>query len=128
MWISIRAGMSRKRTTWAANGPPHPLNACPAERDQPQIVAVSRGVQDAYAAAAELRGAGRSGRHKRCTYPRGNRQDEAGRLRQAAVCGAACAEHHAEHLAKHPGQKVAAMKLLVTADHPPDEKVTNYSF
>ena len=36
--------------------------------------------------------------------------------------------YDAEHLAKHPKQKVAAMKLLVTAEHPPDEKVTNYSF
>ena len=33
-----------------------------------------------------------------------------------------------EHLARHPRQKVAAMKLLVTAEHPPDEKVINYSF
>lgn len=33
-----------------------------------------------------------------------------------------------DHLAKHPKQKVAAMKLLVTAEHPPDDKVTNYSF
>ncbi|MBI5317975.1 hypothetical protein [Bradyrhizobium sp.] len=36
--------------------------------------------------------------------------------------------YDAEHLAKHPKQKVAAMKLLVTAEHPPDEKITNYSF
>jgi hypothetical protein len=36
--------------------------------------------------------------------------------------------YDAGHLAKHPRQKVAAMKLLVTAEHPPDEKVTNYSF
>jgi len=36
--------------------------------------------------------------------------------------------YDAEHLARHPKQKVAAMKLLVTAEHPPDEKVTNYSF
>jgi hypothetical protein len=36
--------------------------------------------------------------------------------------------YDAGHLAKHPKQKVAAMKLLVTAEHPPDEKVTNYSF
>ena len=36
--------------------------------------------------------------------------------------------YDAEHLAKHPRQKVAAMKLLVTAEHPPDDKITNYSF
>lgn len=36
--------------------------------------------------------------------------------------------YDAEHLAKHPKQKVAAMKLLVSAENPPDEKVTNYSF
>lgn len=36
--------------------------------------------------------------------------------------------YDAEHLAKHPKQKVSAMKLLVTAEHPPDDKVTNYSF
>src|ERR1700754_3205140 len=36
--------------------------------------------------------------------------------------------YDSEHLAKHPKQKVAAMKLLVTAEHPADEKVTNYSF
>ena len=33
-----------------------------------------------------------------------------------------------EHLGRHPQQKVAAMKLLVTAENPPDEKITNYSF
>ena len=36
--------------------------------------------------------------------------------------------YDAAHLAKHPKQKVAAMKLLVTAENPPDEKITNYSF
>lgn len=36
--------------------------------------------------------------------------------------------YDAEHLAKHPKQKVAAIKLLVSAENPPDEKVTNYSF
>lgn len=36
--------------------------------------------------------------------------------------------YDSEHLAKHPKQKVSAMKLLVTAEHPPDDKVTNYSF
>lgn len=36
--------------------------------------------------------------------------------------------YDAEHLTKHPKQKVAAMKLLVSAENPPDEKVTNYSF
>ncbi|MBR1123078.1 hypothetical protein JQ628_16245 [Bradyrhizobium lablabi] len=36
--------------------------------------------------------------------------------------------YDAEHLAKHPKQKVAAMKLLVSAENPPDEKITNYSF
>jgi hypothetical protein len=36
--------------------------------------------------------------------------------------------YDAEHLARHPKQKVAAMKLLVSAENPPDEKITNYSF
>jgi hypothetical protein len=35
--------------------------------------------------------------------------------------------YDAEHLAKHPKQKVSAMKLLVTAETVPDEK-PNYSF
>jgi len=33
-----------------------------------------------------------------------------------------------DHLARHPLQKVNAMKLLVTAEFAPDEKITNYSF
>jgi len=33
-----------------------------------------------------------------------------------------------DHLARHPLQKVGAMKLLVTAEIPPEEKITNYSF
>jgi hypothetical protein len=33
-----------------------------------------------------------------------------------------------EHLARHPKQKVSAMKLLMTAEIPPDENTTNYSF
>jgi hypothetical protein len=33
-----------------------------------------------------------------------------------------------DHLARHPQQKVSAMKLLVTAEIPDDEKITNYSF
>ncbi|QWG15683.1 hypothetical protein KMZ29_06555 [Bradyrhizobium sediminis] len=33
-----------------------------------------------------------------------------------------------EHLARHPLQKVRAMKLLITAEIPPDENTTNYSF
>ena len=32
------------------------------------------------------------------------------------------------HLARHPKQKVSAMKLLVTAEIPSDENTTNYSF
>ena len=32
------------------------------------------------------------------------------------------------HLAQHPKQKVSAMKLLVSAEIPPDQKTTNYSF
>lgn len=36
--------------------------------------------------------------------------------------------YDAAHLAKHPKQEVAAIKLLVTAENPPDEKITNYSF
>jgi hypothetical protein len=33
-----------------------------------------------------------------------------------------------EHLAQHPGQKVRAMKLLMSAQIPSDEKTTNHSF
>lgn len=33
-----------------------------------------------------------------------------------------------EHLARHPLQRVQAMKLLMTAEIPPDENTTNYSF
>src|SRR6267154_750176 len=33
-----------------------------------------------------------------------------------------------DHLARHPKQKVSAMKLLVTAEIPSDEKTLNYSF
>jgi hypothetical protein len=33
-----------------------------------------------------------------------------------------------DHLARHPKQKVAAMKLLVTIGHPPEESSTPYSF
>ena len=42
----------------------------------------------------------------------------------------ACFVRHydASHLAQHPKQKVSAMKLLVTAENPPEEKTTNYSF
>ena len=36
--------------------------------------------------------------------------------------------YDANHLAQHPRQKVNAMKLLVTAENPPEEKTTNYSF
>ncbi|HLG81202.1 MAG TPA: hypothetical protein VKY22_09305 [Bradyrhizobium sp.] len=36
--------------------------------------------------------------------------------------------YDAEHLAKHPRQKVAAMKLLVTAEIPEGEKQLAYSF
>jgi len=36
--------------------------------------------------------------------------------------------YDASHLAQHPKQKVSAMKLLVTAENPPEEKTTNYSF
>ena len=32
------------------------------------------------------------------------------------------------HLARHPRQKVSAMKLLMTAEIPPEETTTNYSF
>src|SRR3954470_20450365 len=42
----------------------------------------------------------------------------------------ACFVRHydASHLAQHPKQKVSAMKLLVTAENPPEEKTINYSF
>jgi hypothetical protein len=42
----------------------------------------------------------------------------------------ACFLRHydASHLVQHPRQKVSAMKLLVTAEIPPEEKTTNYSF
>ncbi len=33
-----------------------------------------------------------------------------------------------DHLARHPKQKVSAMKLLVTAEIPEEEKTYNYSF
>jgi hypothetical protein len=33
-----------------------------------------------------------------------------------------------DHLARHPKQKVSAMKLLMTAEIPSDEKTYNYSF
>jgi len=36
--------------------------------------------------------------------------------------------YDAAHLAQHPKQKVAAMKLLVTAEQEPQDKTTNYSF
>jgi hypothetical protein len=36
--------------------------------------------------------------------------------------------YDAEHLAKHPKQKVGAMKLLVQAEYAPEDKITNYSF
>ena len=36
--------------------------------------------------------------------------------------------YDADHLAQHPRQKVSAVKLLVTAENPPEEKITNYSF
>ena len=35
--------------------------------------------------------------------------------------------YDANDLAQHPKQKVSAMKLLVTAENPPEEKITNYS-
>jgi hypothetical protein len=51
----------------------------------------------------------------------------AGALREKTY---ACFVRHydASHLAQHPRQKVSAMKLLVTAENPPEEKTTNYSF
>ena len=36
--------------------------------------------------------------------------------------------YDAEHLARHPKQKVAAMKVLVQAEYAPEDKITNYSF
>ena len=36
--------------------------------------------------------------------------------------------YDASYLAQHLKQKVSAMKLLVTAENPPEEKITNYSF
>jgi hypothetical protein len=36
--------------------------------------------------------------------------------------------YDAEHLAKHPKQKVSAMKVLLQAEYAPEEKITNYSF
>ena len=35
--------------------------------------------------------------------------------------------YDAGHLAQHPRQKVSAMKLLVTAEIPPEEQTINYS-
>ena len=42
----------------------------------------------------------------------------------------ACFVRHydADQIARHPKQKVGAMRLLVTAEMPPDDKVLNYSF
>src|SRR5689334_8878181 len=42
----------------------------------------------------------------------------------------ACFVRHydADHLARHPKQKVSAMQLLVTAEIPSDEKMLSYSF
>jgi hypothetical protein len=37
-------------------------------------------------------------------------------------------EHDAAHLAKHPQQKVSAMKLLVTAEQVPEDEKINHSF
>ncbi|MGF6307027.1 hypothetical protein ABIB82_001175 [Bradyrhizobium sp. i1.8.4] len=36
--------------------------------------------------------------------------------------------YDANHLAQHPKQKVSAMRLLVSAEHAPEDKTTNYSF
>ena len=36
--------------------------------------------------------------------------------------------YDANHLAQHPKQKVSAMKLLVTAEIPPEQQTINYSF
>jgi hypothetical protein len=36
--------------------------------------------------------------------------------------------YDADHLARHPRQKVSAMKLLMTVEIPLDENTTNYSF
>jgi hypothetical protein len=36
--------------------------------------------------------------------------------------------YDADHLARHPKQKVGAMQLLVTAEIPPDEQMFSYSF
>jgi hypothetical protein len=36
--------------------------------------------------------------------------------------------YDADHLAQHPKQKVSAMKLLMTAEIPPDEQAYSYSF
>ena len=37
-------------------------------------------------------------------------------------------QYDGSHLTQHPKQKVSAMKLLVTAEIPPAEKTTSYSF
>ena len=67
----------------------------------------------------------------------GDRQGQGGRLRQQDVRRPASSQktyacfvrrYDANHLAQHPKQKVSAMKLLVTAENPPEEKTTNYSF
>src|SRR5262249_35605416 len=36
--------------------------------------------------------------------------------------------YDSDHLARHPLQKVSAMKLLVTGEHMPEDKALNYSF
>jgi hypothetical protein len=37
-------------------------------------------------------------------------------------------QYDPDHLARHPKQKVSVMKLLVTAETPPEDKTTDYSF
>jgi len=51
----------------------------------------------------------------------------AGPLRLKMTYACFVRAYDAEHLAKHPKQKVSAMKLLATAEKVPDEK-SNYSF
>src|SRR5260221_14272590 len=76
-----------------------------------------------------------------CLAGTGHAQDEVDKARAAAFDNRVFAgpvgdktyacfvrRYDANHLTQHPKQKVSAMKLLVTAENPPEEKTTNYSF
>ncbi len=55
-----------------------------------------------------------------------NRMFAGPRLEKTYACFAR--RYDANHLARHPKQKVSAMKLLVAAEDAPEDKTTSYSF